>query len=120
MDGYCMNTYILDPFNGVALTKGLKMPTKSEGILTKWILGLLSALILLYVTQVIKGYNSDTEFKYKTIRIEVMSELILGKVNELKAHQKIYDKRIENQDNNILENRNNISELKRYVKYGKN
>jgi len=91
-----------------------------DDILNKWILGILSALTLLYVSQVIKGINETNEFKYKIIRIEVMTEMTVNKVNELTAHIKATNEKVDKQDTNIHKNSTNINDLIKYVKTSRN
>ncbi len=91
---------------------------RKDDVLIKWVLGLLSALTLLYVSQLIKGINETNEFKYKIIRIEVMSEMTVTKINELSALVKATNKKQESQDSNIKKNSINIDQLTRYVKSG--
>ena len=49
-----------------------------------------------------------------------MTEMTVNKINELSAHVKAANKKLENQDSNIKENSFNIDRLTRYVKTGKN
>lgn len=92
---------------------------RKEDVLTRWILGILSALTLLYVSQVIKSLNETNEFKYKIIRIEVMTEMTVNKINELSAHVKAANKKLESHDSNIKKNKVIIDQLTTYVKSSK-